>query len=265
MTQTLSREMVAAVVDHTFLKTEKEGVSVTEQTHHVEQLVDEAIRCGAYSVCVREGLVSYARELIGRSKSLLRITSVIGFPDGNLFSTQEKLSLLKQAKLDGADEFDMVIRFRDVIAGKLHAVSDDVQAVSEAAAEMPLKVILENVYLTDAQKREACRAVVSAFEKSAGGAPRFLKTSTGFATSDVGKPVGATLEDVRLMREFAGNRYGIKPAGGVNSLPDASAFFEAAGAPWSVQSETVDPMRFRIGASGLLRNLFGSGEDLGTY
>ena len=51
----------------------------------------------------------------------------------------------------------------------------------------------------------------------------FVKTSTGFSTA------GATVDDVRLMREVVGNAVGIKASGGIRSRATAEAMV-AAGA-----------------------------------
>ena len=49
----------------------------------------------------------------------------------------------------------------------------------------------------------------------------FIKTSTGFGTG------GATVEDVRLMRENADERILVKAAGGIRTLADAAAMYQA--------------------------------------
>jgi deoxyribose-phosphate aldolase len=49
----------------------------------------------------------------------------------------------------------------------------------------------------------------------------FVKTSTGFGTA------GATVEDVRLMRQAAGPGTRVKAAGGVRDLETALAMIEA--------------------------------------
>ena len=46
----------------------------------------------------------------------------------------------------------------------------------------------------------------------------FIKTSTGFSTA------GATLEDVKLMRENVGEGVCVKAAGGIGDLADAEEF-----------------------------------------
>jgi deoxyribose-phosphate aldolase len=49
----------------------------------------------------------------------------------------------------------------------------------------------------------------------------FVKTSTGFAGG------GATVEDVKLMRETVGKIFGVKAGGGIRTLEDAIKMIEA--------------------------------------
>ena len=81
---------------------------------------------------------------------------------------------------------------------------------------MLLKVILENAYLDEEQKMQACQLVQRA------GAD-FVKTSTGLASS------GATVADVRLMRKTVGPEMGVKAAGGIRTIEDLRSM-AAAGA-----------------------------------
>ena len=68
--------------------------------------------------------------------------------------------------------------------------------------------------MTDELKVVACKLA-----KQAGA--DFVKTSTGFSTG------GATVEDVRLMRETVGPDMGVKASGGVRSKADAEAMISA--------------------------------------
>jgi deoxyribose-phosphate aldolase len=77
-----------------------------------------------------------------------------------------------------------------------------------------VKVILENAYLTDAEKVIACKLIEAA------GA-HYVKTSTGFA------PTGATLADVKLMRATCSPKVKVKSAGGVKSLDQLLEFLDA--------------------------------------
>jgi deoxyribose-phosphate aldolase len=88
--------------------------------------------------------------------------------------------------------------------------------VVEAADERIVKVILETCLLTDAEKIRACQLVAES------GA-QFVKTSTGFSTA------GATIADVKLLRETVGPKFGVKASGGVRDAQTALAMI-AAGA-----------------------------------
>jgi deoxyribose-phosphate aldolase len=70
------------------------------------------------------------------------------------------------------------------------------------------------VLLNTEEKVAACQLA-----KAAGA--DFVKTSTGFAGG------GATVEDVRLMRQTVGPQMGVKAAGGIRSYADLRAMVEA--------------------------------------
>ena len=88
-------------------------------------------------------------------------------------------------------------------------------AVVQAAASAPVKAILETAVLSDEEKVLACRIACRA------GA-RFVKTSTGFHPAG-----GATIADVRLLRNAVGPTVGVKAAGGIRTLADARALIDA--------------------------------------
>jgi deoxyribose-phosphate aldolase len=107
------------------------------------------------------------------------------------------------------------MNFGALKTGNEAAVAADIEAVVRAVPGIPVKVILETTALSDAEKRLACRIASQA------GA-RFVKTSTGFHPSG-----GATVVDVRLLREVVGAKVGVKASGGIRSLANAQAMIEA--------------------------------------
>jgi deoxyribose-phosphate aldolase len=117
---------------------------------------------------------------------------------------------------DGAEEIDMVLHIGALKAGDHEAVREDIAAVATACNEggALLKVIIEAVLLSTDEKVAACQ-----LSKAAGA--DFVKTSTGFAGG------GATVEDVRLMRQTVGPQMGVKAAGGIRSYADLLAMVEA--------------------------------------
>lgn len=250
---------VRGVIDHTFLKTENEGVSVMEQERAVRKLVEEALNEGAFSVCIYPRWVRLAREVARDRK--LPITAVVGFPIPANDSGQTVIDEIEFARQEGANEFDMVVRVEALKKQHLAAFEEHIYNICQAAKTNVLKVIFENAYLTAEEKPLAYKLAKQAFEASwrdshlsPQEAVRFFKTSTGFAKVPTGQPVGATLEDVRLMTQIAESKIGIKPAGGVNSYAEAISYWKAAGAPLDNRG-LIDPYRFRIGSSNLLHQL----------
>ncbi|MBB6097112.1 deoxyribose-phosphate aldolase [Deinobacterium chartae] len=195
---------LAAYIDHTLLK-------ATATPDDIRTLCSEARAHRFKAVCVNPAYVALAkRELEG---SGVRVATVCGFPLGATTPEQKADEARRSVEL-GADEVDMVLNIGLAKAGDWEGVSADIRAVREATRGKVLKVILETGYLSDDEKRRAAQASVDA------GAD-FVKTSTGFGQG------GATVEDVRLMKQVVGERAEVKASGGVRSLEDAHAMITA--------------------------------------
>jgi deoxyribose-phosphate aldolase len=110
----------------------------------------------------------------------------------------------------------MVVAIGRVKAGEWVEVAADIGAVFAACGEHPLKVIFETCLLDREEITHLCQIC-----REIGVA--FVKTSTGFSTG------GATVEDVRLMRETVGDDVSVKASGGVRDSVTARAMI-AAGA-----------------------------------
>jgi len=163
------------------------------------------------SVCCRPADVALcAKELQG---SDVLVGTVVGFPHGSS-STATKVFETEQAVRDGAVEIDVVINIGYMKSGMYNEVRDEIAAVVKAAAGYPVKVILENAYLTQDEIVKACHLCEEA------GA-HYVKTSTGFA------PTGAKLEDVKLMKDSVSPKMKIKSAGGVKNLDMLLEFMDA--------------------------------------
>ncbi|MDD2398299.1 MAG: deoxyribose-phosphate aldolase [Bacilli bacterium] len=192
------------LIDHTILRAD-----ATEQD--VKKICQEARELDFASVCVNGCFVPLvAQELAGSS---VKVCTVIGFPLGAM-STTSKVQETRNAVKDGADEIDMVINIGDLKTGKNQKVEDEIRAIKVATDGHLLKVIIETALLTNEEKVRACKLAVAA------GAD-FVKTSTGFSKG------GATVEDVRLMRETVGPNIGVKASGGVKTHEDLLAMVKA--------------------------------------
>jgi len=197
--KTITYQQLAKVIDHSLLRpelTEADIIAGCELAHkyHVA------------TVCVKPTHVRLAAEVLKDSDVI--VSTVVGFPHGSN-RTEVKVKEAEMAIEDGARELDMVLNIGQLRSGKHDFVRQDIQAVCEVAhargREAKVKVILENAYLTDEEKVTACKLCEEA------GAD-WVKTSTGFA------PSGATLEDLRLMRETVSEKVQVKAASGIRSL-----------------------------------------------
>lgn len=163
------------------------------------------------SVCVRPADVPIASsELAGTG---VAVGTVISFPHGDS-ATAIKVAEAQRAMEDGAVELDMVLNIGWLLSGRDEEVQEDIAAVVDVSGDALVKVIFENAYLTDEQKITACHL-------SERGGANYVKTSTGYA------PTGATVEDIRLMRENVGPRVKVKAAHGVRTLDALLAVIEA--------------------------------------
>lgn len=196
---------MARMIDHTLLKPD----AVKSE---IEALCKEAREYGFASVCVNPCWVKLCAELLKDSE--VKVCTVIGFPLGAA-SPETKAFETRQAIADGAGEVDMVINIGALKDRDTGTVEHDIRAVTDAAAGKALvKVIIETSLLTDEEKRLACELAVKA------GAD-FVKTSTGFSGG------GATVQDIKLMREAVGPDIGVKASGGVRDKEIALAMIEA--------------------------------------
>jgi deoxyribose-phosphate aldolase len=218
----------AGCIDHTLL-------SATATEEQIERLCEEAKEYGFYCVCVNSRWISHAADKLHGTG--VKVCGAISFPLG-ADSTKIKAGQIKEAILYGADEIDMVADLAAIIEGDSKYLSGQLRAVLRicraAKPKVLLKVIIESAALDMNQKMFACQIA----EKCG---VDFIKTSTGFHPAG-----GATIEDVRLIKEIAPSCK-IKASGGIKTARQAIDFLEA-GADRIGTSSTVEIInQFRMG------------------
>ncbi len=191
------------------------------------------------AVCVWPRFVAHAKRLL--SSTGIGIATVVNFPSGD-DELPDIVSLVERSLIDGADDIDLVLPYRDLLAGRIDrvtAVLDAVRATVPPTAH--LKVILETGELGQPD------VIASAARFAIDHGADFVKTSTGKTK------VSATVQAARIMlQEIArsGRSVGLKPSGGIRTLDDAIVYLDLAdevmGTGWTTEST------FRFGASGLL-------------
>ncbi len=199
----ITKETAANAIDHTIL-----SFNATESD--VLRICREAAYFGFKAVCINPVWIKTAADFRKKENAGFRIATVIDFPLG-ASSAAAKEAESRQAVIDGADEIDVVINIGFIKSGLLTKCFEILK--SALKTKVYVKVILETSALSEEEKIDA--ALIAVFA----GAD-MLKTSTGVN----GK---ATVEDVRLLRAVAGNRLGVKAAGGIRDKETLIAMMQA--------------------------------------
>ncbi len=210
------------------------------------------------AVCVYPNHVKTAKQALGNSG--IKVASVAtAFPSGNS-NLKIKLSDVKMAVQQGADEVDMVISRGRFLEGDYQFVYDEIAAVKEACEHARLKVILETGELSTLDNiRKASEIAIMA------GAD-FIKTSTGKIQPAATMPVTLVmLQTIKDYYEDTGKMVGMKPAGGISTAKGALQYlvmlYETLGDAW------MSNEWFRFGASSLANDIVMqlAKEQLGVY
>ncbi len=200
----VGKKALAAAIDHTELR-------VNASYGDIRRLCLEAAAYGFASVVVYPVNVPLAAQLL--ENTLVKVTTVVGFHSG-AYTTEGKVLETNDAISKGAEEIDFVMNVGAFKGRNYELVRDEMRAIKAAAEGLVTKVILETCLLTDEEKARACEIA-----KEVG--LDYVKTSTGFGAR------GATVEDVRLMRQVVGQEMGVKASGGIRTSQDAMAMLEA--------------------------------------
>lgn len=193
----ISAKELAGMFDHTNLK-----AFATDKDF--ETLCAEAAENHFAMVAINSAPVALCKKLLAGSG--VHVGAAISFPLGQT-TIETKVFETENAMENGADEIDYVLNVGQLKQGNLAYIQDEMERMVAVCRKHGVlsKVIFENCYLT---KEEIKAAALIAKEVE----PDFIKTSTGFGTG------GATVEDVRLMKETVGEKVKVKAAGGIRDL-----------------------------------------------
>lgn len=202
----ISAKELANLFDHTLLK-----AYAAEQDFEV--LCREADQNGFKMVAINSAQTALCKRLL--KDSAVHVGATIGFPLGQT-TIESKVFETKDAIANGADEIDYVVNISKLKDGQYDYIEEEMKQIVSVCREHHVisKVIFENCYLTDDEKKKLCEIALNV-------KPDFIKTSTGFGTG------GATVEDVRLMKGCVGEQIKVKAAGGIRDLDTCMAMIEA--------------------------------------
>jgi len=196
---------IAGKIDHTLLKPEATEKDIVNLCH-------EAVKYGFASVCVNPIYICTAARLLHGTN--IAPTTVVGFPSGAVL-TETKIQEILAAKAHGAREADVVMNVGRAKSGDWKIVERDIEIMVQTAQScgLRIKVIIETGLLNQDEKKRAAEIV-----KNAGA--DYIKTSTGYFG-------GATVEDVRNLKQWAGPQVKVKASGGIKTKEFALELIEA--------------------------------------
>jgi deoxyribose-phosphate aldolase len=188
---------IAKMIDHSLL-------NPTLTVADLEAGCRMALAYDVASVCIMPYYLKQCAAML--NDSTVKASTTIGFPHGG-HTTAIKRAEAEQAIADGGQELDAVVNISKVLSEDWEYVRRDIRAVIDVAhsAGQKVKVIFENCYLSDDQKIRLC-------EISGELNADWVKTSTGYGTG------GATMHDLKLMRQHSPAHVQVKAAGGVRDL-----------------------------------------------
>ena len=202
----LTPEELAKMIDHTLLK---QYVTLDDLKAHCEV----AKKYNFKTVAINNAPVAFCKEQLAGSDVLC--DAAVSFPLGQC-TLETKVFETRDIIEKGAGEVDYVVNLVELKSGNWDYVEEEMTRIVAACREEQItsKVIFENCFLTDDEKRHLCEIALRV-------KPDFIETSTGYGTG------GATVEDVKLMKECVGSRLKIKAAGGIRNAETALAMIEA--------------------------------------
>ncbi len=195
---------LAQVIDHTLVRPDA-------TLDDLARACNEAKNYGFAALIVNGCHVARARTAL--SGTPVKVGAVVGFPFGAGTTTVKIVEAMEAIK-NGVDELDIVVNIGLVKSGRYDLVEIDIKNIVVLAKNVLHKIILETGYLTPDEIKNTCAVVLRS------GA-EFVKTCTGYG------PRGATVEDVRLMRQAVGSACRVKASGGIRDLAAVSAMVEA--------------------------------------
>lgn len=192
-----------SIIDHTLLR---QDATLAD----VKNCCNEAISYGFYSVITQPYYIKEVSKILEGSKVLCG--AVIGFPFGTELTAVKQFQTELAVK-EGANEIDMVISMSAFKNGNYSFVENDINRVVKTA-NVPVKVIIETSFLNKEEIIKACKICIN-------GGAAFVKTSTGYFGA------GATVENIKIMKEACDNKIKIKGAGGIRTFEDLKAIADA--------------------------------------
>ncbi len=221
----LPPKQLARFIDQSLLRPEATEADIIK-------LCKGAIKYNFSAVCVHPYYVPLCKAVLAGYDT--KVATVIGFPHG-MTMKNVKVYEAMQSVLYGAQELDIVMNMGAVKSANWCFLEEELSGIIAASSSALHKVIIETCYLNDEEKKSTARIAVACGAK-------FVKTSTGFGMK------GATVRDVRLIKDAVGDTAEVKAAGGIKTLDQVLKLIRA-GASRIGTSAGIEIMKEAMGKS----------------
>lgn len=250
------KKFLFSCIDLTTLNSTDSDESVMKFTQKVNRFDEEYPDLeNVAAICVYPNFAEVVKDTLEVENVNIACVSA-GFPSSQTF-IEVKVAETAMAIMEGADEIDIVMSVGKFLAGDYETICEEIQELKEVCKEHHLKVILETGALQTASNIKKA-SILSMYS----GAD-FIKTSTG-KQQPAATPEAAYVmcQAIKEYHALTGNKIGFKPAGGINTVEDALAYYtivkEVLGKEW------LDNKLFRLGTSRLANLLLSEikGEEI---
>jgi len=188
---------IAPFIDHSLL-------TITATPEEVSKFCTEADKFRFSSVCVYPCYVKQVVDLLYSKNPT--VCTVIDFPTGTTTSKTKLYGALEAAE-NGASELDVMVNLTHIKTGQTNELHREIAEICEETGKT-VKAILEMALLNEEEKRLATEVLMDA-------GVAFIVTNTGWYG-------GATVADVKLLKEITKANLGIKAAGGIKNYEQAA-------------------------------------------
>lgn len=208
----LTPKKIASMIDLSCVRT-------TSTKTDIEALVEAAIKYGFGHVSVLQCFIPMTKSLLTDHNDI-RIVGNVSFPSGS-DSTTIKVAQARELVNQGCNEIDVVMNIGMLLSGEYKKVEYDVRSIIDAVSPIPVKVIIEIMYLCKKEVEQACNICLHT------GAA-FIKTGTGWADR------GTSIDDVRLIKSIVGEKIEIKASGGIREVETLKAMVQSGATRFGV-------------------------------
>ena len=176
------------------------------------QMAKDCIKYGFDGAMVLPAWIPTVQEVLEGTD--VKICTAIGFPMGGS-TTEAKVYETKNVFDLGADQLDFMANVGLLKSGLYDEYKNEISQVVEAANGKPVKIMLEFGMLTEEEKIKAAKLAIEA-------GVTYVKNSSGW-----GKGGKATVEEIKLLKEIAGDKVLVKASGGIKTREDAISLLDA--------------------------------------